>query len=200
MEHLVQLDRMGEVLAAKILANIEGSKERPLARLVFGLGIPHVGSEVAELLVSHFPSMQRLMEATEEEITEVPGVGPVIAASVVAFFADEESQRLVDNLRSSGLRMEADVPEPPAEGLPLSGLTFCFTGALSSMPRSQAEERVKALGAVATGSVTRRTTYLVTGADTGASKLRQAERAGTQTLTEEQFLALLESPEAVAAQ
>ena len=139
------------------------------------------------------------MEATEEEITEVPGVGPVIAASVVAFFADEANQKLVENLRAAGLRMEADVPEPPAEGLPLSGLTFCFTGTLSSMPRSHAEERVKALGAAATSSVTRKTTYLVTGAETGASKLRQAERTGTQTLTEEQFLELLENPEAVVA-
>ena len=199
LEDLVQLDRMGEVLAQKILANIEGSKERPLARLVFGLGIPHVGSEVAELLVAHFPTMQRLMDATEEEITEVPGVGPVIAASVVAFFADPANQKLVEDLCAAGLRMEADVPEPPAEGLPLSGLTFCFTGTLSSMPRSQAEERVKALGAAATSSVTRKTTYLVTGAETGASKVRQAERSGTQLLTEEQFLELLENPEAVVA-
>ena len=199
LEALVELDRMGEVLAQKILANIEGSKERPLARLVFGLGIPHVGSEVAELLVAHFPSMQHLMDATEEEITEVPGVGPVIAASVVAFFTDPANRELVESLGDAGLRMEADAPEPPADG-PLSGLTFCFTGALSSMPRSQAEERVKALGAAATDSVTRRTTYLVAGADPGASKLRQAERAGTQSLTEEQFLAVLESSEAVAAQ
>ena len=199
-EDLVQLDRMGEVLAAKILANIQGSRERPLARLVFGLGIPHVGSEVAELLVSHFPAMQRLMEASEEEITQVPGIGPVIAASVVAFFADPANRELVDKLRSAGLRMEADVTPELTQDLPLSGLTFCFTGTMGSMTRSHAEEQVKALGAAATDSVTRKTTYLVTGAEPGASKLRQAERAGTQSLTEEQFLALLESPEAVAAQ
>ena len=200
LEDLVQLDRMGEVLAKKILANLEGSKERPLARLVFGLGIPHVGSEVAELLVSHFPSMQRLMEASEEEITEVPGVGPVIAASVVAFFADEANQRLVEKLCRAGLRMEADVVPEPDQDLPLSGLIFCFTGTMASMTRSQAEERVKALGAAATDSVTRKTTYLVAGAEPGASKLRQAERSGTQSLTEEQFLQLLESPATVAAQ
>ena len=199
LEALVELDRMGEVLAQKILANIQGSKERPLARLVFGLGIPHVGSEVAELLVAHFPAMQRLMEATEEEITEVPGVGPVIAASVVAYFGDPAVRELVDRLRAAGLRMEADVAPQPAEG-PLSGLTFCFTGTMASMTRSQAEEHVKALGAAATDSVTRKTTYLVAGEGPGASKLRQAERAGTQSLTEEQFLALLQSPEAVAAQ
>ena len=116
LEDLVELDRMGEVLAAKILANIQGSKVRPLARLVFGLGIPHVGSEVAELLVSHFPAMQRLMEASEEEITQVPGVGPVIAASVVAFFVDPANRELVEKLRSAGLRMEADAAPAPAQG------------------------------------------------------------------------------------
>ena len=200
LEDLVQLDRMGEVLAKKILTNIKESKERPLARLVFGLGIPHVGSEVAELLVSHFPAMQRLMDASEEEITQVPGVGPVIAASVVAFFGDPANRELVEKLRSAGLRMEADAVPEPAHGLPLSGLTFCFTGTMASMTRSQAEERVKALGAVATDSVTRRTTYLVAGSEPGASKLRQAERSGTQALTEEQFLELLESPATVSAQ
>ena len=200
LEDLVQLDRMGEVLAKKILTNIQGSRERPLARLVFGLGIPHVGSEVAELLVAHFPTMQRLMEASEEEITQVPGVGPVIAASVVAFLGDPANQELLEKLRCAGLRMEADAPAAHVQGLPLSGLTFCFTGTMASMPRSQAEEQVKALGATATDSVTRKTTYLVTGAEPGASKVRQAERAGTQSLTEEQFLELLESPATVAAQ
>ena len=199
LEDLVQLDRMGEVLAAKILENIQGSRERPLARLVFGLGIPHVGSEVAELLVSHFPAMQRLMEASEDEITQVPGVGPVIAASVVAFFGDLANRELLEKLRCAGLHMEADSPTAPVQGLPLSGLTFCFTGTLVSMPRSQAEEQVKALGATATDSVTRKTSYLVAGAEPGASKVRQAERAGTQSLTEEQFLQILESPATVAA-
>ena len=139
------------------------------------------------------------MEASEDEITQVPGVGPVIAASVVAFFGDLANRELLEKLRCAGLHMEADSPTAPVQGLPLSGLTFCFTGTLVSMPRSQAEEQVKALGATATDSVTRKTSYLVAGAEPGASKVRQAERAGTQSLTEEQFLQILESPATVAA-
>ena len=139
--------------------------------------------------------------------TDPGGLGATQTATVTVTAVNEgpevveaiPNQTLVEALCRAGLRMEADAAPVPAGG-PLSGLTFCFTGAMASMTRSQAAERVKALGAAATDSVTRKTTYLVAGADPGASKLRQAERAGTQSLTEEQFLALLESPEAVAAQ
>ena len=205
LEDLVQLDRMGETLAAKISGEHRGQQgTRPLARLVFGLGIPHVGSEVAELLVAHFPSMQRLTDASEEDITEVPGVGPVIAASVVAFFGDPKRTRSSSRgCATPSLLMEADVPEPPAEGLPLSGVTFCFTGTLSSMPRSQAEEQVKALGATAT-RLRHPQDHLPRDRSEGTWSLQAPAgraRGGPRLLTEEQFFELLaNTAEVVAAQ
>ena len=191
MEALVELDRMGELLAAKLLRNIEESKERPLHRLLVALGIMLVGSEVAELLATAFGDMERLQKATEEEMTEIPGVGPKIAASVAAFFADEGNVRLVEKLRDAGVRMDADAAPPPRDDLPLSGLVFCFTGTLSAMPRSQGEELVKTLGAAASGSVTKKTTHLVIGEAPGASKLTQAAKFGTEVLNEDEFLAML---------
>ncbi len=191
MEDLVQLERMGELLAAKLLRNIEESKDRPLHRLLVALGIMLVGSEVAELLASAFGDMERLRAASEEELTAIPGVGPKIAASVAGFFADEGNARLVEKLRGAGLRMDADEAPPPPEGLPMSGMVFCFTGALAAMPRSQGEELVRSLGASASGSVTKKTTHLVVGAEPGASKVMQASKYGTQVLNEEEFLALL---------
>ena len=158
MEDLVQLERMGELLAAKLLRNIEESKERPLNRLLQALGIMLVGSEVADLLASAFGDMGRLRAATEAEMTAIPGVGPKIAASVAGFFADEGNVRLVEKLRDAGVRMDADAAPPPAEGLPMSGMVFCFTGTMAAMPRSQGEELVRSLGAAASGSVTKKTT------------------------------------------
>ena len=191
-EELIKLERMGETLAAKILANIEKSKERSLVRLVYALGIFHVGAEVAELLVTQLPDMDRIMAASEEELTEIPGIGPKIAASVVSFFQDEQNRRLIAKLRDAGVRMEMEaVPEAPREG-PLVGATFCLTGTLSSMPRSTAEARIRELGGAATDSVTRKTDYLVLGVDAGGSKLRQAERYGTKLLNEQELLALLD--------
>ena len=191
MEDLVQMDRMGDLLAAKLLRNIEESKQRPLDRLLQALGIMLVGGEVAELLASAFGDMDRLSSASVAELTEIPGVGPKIAASVVAFFADEGNVRLIEKLRDARVRMDADAAPPPADDLPMSGMVFCFTGTLAAMSRSQGEERVRALGAAASGSVTKKTTHLVVGADPGASKVQQAQRYGTQVLDEEEFLALL---------
>ena len=191
MEDLVQLERMGELLAAKLLRNIEESKERPLNRLLQALGIMLVGSEVADLLASAFGDMDRLRAATEAEMTAIPGVGPKIAASVAGFFADEGNVRLVEKLRDAGVRMDADAAPPPAEGSPMSGMVFCFTGTMAAMPRSQGEELVRSLGAAASGSVTKKTTHLVVGADPGASKVTQAAKHGTLVLNEDEFLALL---------
>ena len=189
-EALVDLDRMGETLASKVLENVEGSKQRPLGRLVYALGILHVGAEVAELLTAQFPTMERLMAAPEEELTAVPGIGPKIAASVAAFFWNQQNRQLIGKLARAGVRMEA-APTGAAPTGPLAGQSFCFTGTLSAMPRPAAEAQVRTLGATATDSVTRKTTHLVTGADPGASKLQQAQRYGTRIMTEEEFQELI---------
>jgi DNA ligase (NAD+) len=162
-----------------------------MPRLLFGLGVPHVGAEVAELLASDFHTMDRLIAATEAELTEVPGIGPKIAESIVEYFQDEGNIALIDKLREAGVRMDADIPDAPAEGLPMSRLVFCFTGTLSGMSRTQGEERVKALGATASGSVTQKTTHLVVGAEPGAAKVKQAQKYGTLVLTEEEFMEIL---------
>ena len=198
VEDLVPLERMGETLAAKIVANIEASKQRPLPRLLGALGILHVGSEIAEVLADRFPSMDLLMAATEEELTEVDGVGPRIAESVTVFLGDPQNHGLIEKLRRAGVRMEADAQAPTVGDLPLAGVSLCITGTLSAMSRSEASDRVKALGGSVTDSVSGRTTYLVEGADPGAGKRRQADRYGAAVIDEaglEQLLAT-GSPEA----
>ncbi|MBM3947584.1 MAG: NAD-dependent DNA ligase LigA, partial [SAR202 cluster bacterium] len=154
-------------------------------------GIFHVGAEIAEVLARRFLTADALMAASEEDLMQVTGIGPQIAASVVSFFRDAANRALVEKLREAGVRTDAGEAAPPSEGLPLSGKTFCFTGTLAAMSRTQAEETVKALGGTATGSVTRKTHYLVTGAEPGESKVIQARRYGTQVLNEEEFVALL---------
>jgi DNA ligase (NAD+) len=191
LEDMVELERMGDLLATKLVTNIAASKQQPLHRLLFALGIIHVGAEVAELLATDFGTMDKLIAATEVELTEVPGIGPKIAESIVGYFQDEGNITLITKLREAGVRMDADIPETPAEGLPMSGMIFCFTGTLSEMSRTQGEERVKALGATASSSVTQKTTHLVIGEKPGASKVKQAEKFGTEVLDEAAFMALL---------
>lgn len=191
VDDLVKLDRMGEKLATKVLGQIQASKERPLSRLIFALGIFHVGGEVADLLAKRFRSMEALMNATEEELTSVEGVGPVIARSVRTFFEDEANRRLVQRLAEAGVRMEEAPAEAPPEQQVLAGKSFCFTGTLSSMTRPEAERLVESLGGKATSNVTRKTSYLVVGADPGSNKTEAAQKYGTPVLTEEEFLALV---------
>ena len=190
-EQLLLLDRMGEKLADRILGNIEKCKTRPLARIIFALGILHIGSEMADLLTQHYHSVERLAEATQEQLVEIPGIGPKIAESVAAYFGVKSNLAVIEKLRSAGVRLEEEAPVASAEDLPLHGQSFCLTGTLESMPRSQAEARIKALGGSTSSSVTRKTAYLVAGAEAG-SKLASAQSLGTEVLDERQFLALLQ--------
>jgi DNA ligase (NAD+) len=189
-EKLMQLERMGPVLAAKIVRNIQQSKERPLARVIFALGIRHVGPENAEILANEFGSIDRLAKASVEELAALPGIGPKIAESIHRWFRDPRNLRVVEKLRRAGVRLEKPMEEGPAMEGPLKGLTFVFTGTLHSMPRSKAQALVQQLGARASDSVTRETDYLVVGEGPG-SKLEKARRYGTKILTEEEFLQLL---------
>jgi len=189
-EQLVGLERMGPVLAEKILHNIEESKKRPLSRIIFALGIRHVGPENAEILAHEFRSIDRLARASLEELSALPGIGPKIAESVYRWFRDPRNQEVIEKLRRAGVRLEmAEEAQVAREG-PLKGLTFVFTGTLHSMPRSKAQALVEGLGAVASDSVTRKTDYLVVGEAPG-SKLEKARKYGTKTLSEEEFLQLL---------
>ena len=194
---LLELERMGDKLATRIMDNIDASKNRPLPRLLFAMGITHVGSEVADLLSQNFIGVEELSTATEEDLTEIEGIGPKIAESIIAWFQEPENQRVIEKLRASGVRLEQDALPAPATvasgAAPFAGLTFVVTGTLSALSRSDAEGRIKGLGGKVTSSVTKKTSYVVVGESPG-SKASKAEQLGTRILDEDDFVRLLESP------
>ncbi len=191
---LLALEKFGEKSVENLLRAIEGSKNRPLARLIFGLGIRHVGERSAGLLADAFGSMDALMAATVEDLGKVNGVGAIVAQSIADFFAEPRNRDLIAKLVAAGVRM-ADAPRTAPTGpQPLTGQTFVLTGRLESMSRPQAEERLKALGAQTVSTVTKKTTGVIVGAEPGS----KAERAATlkvPILTEEDLLTLLASNE-----
>jgi DNA ligase (NAD+) len=180
-EQLAGLERMGEKSASNLIQGIEASKTRPLGRLIFALGIRHVGYEIAHALASHFGSMEALLAASEDEIAAIPGVGPVIAASMRAYAEEEHNRRTIEKLRAAGVRMSGD-GQAAREG-PLAGAQFVLTGTLSGYSRNEAERRLKSLGAAIGSSVTKKTTHLVAGEGPG-SKLAKAEQLGIPVLDE----------------
>jgi DNA ligase (NAD+) len=189
-EQLLELERMGERLADKILGNVEASRSRSLSRLLFALGILHVGSEVAELLAQQYSNIGEVAAATEEQLTAIPGIGPKIASSIVVYFSLPHNLEVIEKLRSAGVDPQQEVVKVNPDEMPLSGQTFVVTGTLSAFPRREAESRIKALGGSVASSVTRKTTYLVAGESAG-SKLETAQRLETPVLDEAAFLALL---------
>ena len=190
-EQLLELERMGEKSVSNLLEAIDGSRDRPLSRLLVALGIGHVGVEVAEMLARHFPSLDAVMAAGEEELTSIPSVGPKIAAAVVAYFRNESNRRMIEKLRAARVRVEDEAREAPARQT-LAGLRFVVTGRLKDFGRSQIKDRIKELGGAVSGGVSRKTDYLVAGEDAG-SKLADAEGLGVRVLTEAEFLEVAES-------
>jgi DNA ligase (NAD+) len=198
-DKLLELDRMGDKLATRILGNVEASKQRSLVRVLFALGILHVGPEIAELLTNRFPSIDSLAQASEEELTEIPGIGPKIAESVAAYFTIPSNLEVIEKLRQAGVKLHQEVQQVDRDSLPLSGQSFVVTGTLSAFPRREAESRIKALGGSVGSSVTHRTSYLVAGESPG-SKLDAAQKLGTPVLDEAGFLELLARAELEASQ
>jgi DNA ligase (NAD+) len=188
-EQLAALERMGEKSADNLLRSIEASKHRSLRRFVFALGIRHVGSEIAGILANHFGSIDALARAEQQELEEIPAVGPRIAESVYQWFRDSANLRVLDKLRRAGVRMAEEAP-PALPAGPLASQSFVITGTLASMPRSRAEELIRGLGGATSDSVTRKTDYLVVGEAPG-SKLQKAEQYATKLLTEQELLDLL---------
>ena len=191
-EELLKLDRMGDKLATKIMTNVEVSKQRPLHRVLFALGIIHVGSEIAELLTQRYASINEMAEATPEELTEIPGIGPKIAESVADYFAVPLNQQVLKDLGEAGVVLHHDIPDiqEAADDLPFSGKSFVVTGTLSGFTRREAEDRIKILGGNVSSAVTRKTDYLVAGGSPG-SKVAAAGRLGTEMLDEAAFLELM---------
>lgn len=182
---LAGLERMGKKSAANVLAAIQGAKDRPLSRLLHGLGIRHVGARTAELLAAHFGNIERIMEASPEELQSVGDIGEVVAASIRDFFDTRENQRLVRQLRTHGVRLDEPSAEP-AEAQPLAGKTFVVTGTLSGCSREEMHDRIRKLGGRAASSVSKSTDYVIVGEHPG-SKLDRARDLGIRILSEAEF-------------
>jgi len=190
-KQLLGLEKMADKSVSNVLESIDASKDRPLARVIFALGILHVGEEYAELLADKFSSIDEMAKTGREELLSLPSIGPKIADSIVAFFRQKGNRNIIEKLRKAGMKLEKGrVEEAKPEKLPLTGLEFVITGKLESFTRSQAEARVKELGGKAGSDVTKETSYLVVGADPG-SKLAKAEELGIKALSEAEFLELL---------
>jgi DNA ligase (NAD+) len=188
-EQLIALDRMGEKSADNLLAELERSKMPELDRLLHALGIREVGEVTARSLALHFKSLDRLMEASEEELVEVADVGPVVASHVHAFFREPHNTTVIEELRAAGLSWKP--VETGAGEQPLAGQTWVLTGTLG-MPRARAKSMLESLGARVSGSVSAKTSVVLAGEAAG-SKLRKAESLGVEVLDEAAFVALLES-------
>jgi DNA ligase (NAD+) len=188
---LLGLERMGEKSAANLLANLERARRTTLARFLIALGIRNVGEGVAEVLARHFGDLEPLMAASQEELEAIEGVGPTIAESLVRFFGDERNAAEVKRLRELGVGWETRAPQPSGSG-PLAGRTFVLSGTLPGMTRAQAKQRIAALGGKVTSSISKKTDYLVVGADPG-SKLDKARGLGVEVLDESGLEKLLGS-------
>jgi DNA ligase (NAD+) len=191
-EALGELERMGEKSARNLVAALDKARHTTLARFLVALGIRHVGETVAELLARHFGDLDGLLAATSEEIEAVPGVGPIIAESVAAFFADPRNRAEVKELRELGLAWEKTAPAPSRGEGPLAGKIFVLTGTLEGMTRGDAKQRIEAQGGKVTGTVSKKTSYVVAGAEPG-SKLAAARDLGVAVLDQAAFEELLES-------
>ena len=190
-EQLMKLERMADKSASNVLNSITGSKKRPLARVIFALGILHVGEQYAELLAEQFHSIDQLAKASQEELSALPSIGPRIAQSIVAFFRQKGNKQIIEKLKNAKVKLKRKkVKKAKPEELPLAGREFVFTGKLDSFSRSEAETKIKALGGKAGSDVTKKTSYVVMGADPG-SKSDKADKLGITKLSEAEFLKLL---------
>ena len=188
---IINLERMGEKSAVNLLAAIEHSKHTTLARFIFALGIRNVGEATAKDLAQHFGSLDNLLASDVESLQQVHDVGPVVAQSIADFLAEAHNREVIEQLRACGVHWAEQQPRA-ASALPFSGKIFVLTGTLAALSREEAKEKLEALGAKVSGSVSKKTDYVVAGVEAG-SKLDKAQELGVAVLDEQQFLALLES-------
>jgi DNA ligase (NAD+) len=184
---LLKLERMGEKSAENVLREIENSKKLPLERVIYGLGIRMVGERTAQFLAEHFGALDALETASEEELQQVEEVGPRIAKSIVEFFSEPKNRELVNELRAAGLTIRGKKKE---RGTKLAGKTFVLTGTLANYSRDEAKKMIEDAGGKVTGSVSKKTDYVVAGADAG-SKLDRAKELGVKVIDEEEMKELL---------
>jgi len=189
-EQLLELDGYAEISATNAIESIQASKAVPFSRVLLGLNIPDVGWVTAQNLARHFENVDLLVEASQEEIQEVDGIGPERAEAIAGWFSDEANRQLVAELRELGLRFEAGEEERPVEG-PLTGHAYVITGTLERMTREEAKAALEAKGAKVSDSVSSKTTGVIVGEEPGASKLTKAQRAGVPLLSEADLVELL---------
>jgi DNA ligase (NAD+) len=197
LEQLVELERMAEKSASKIIANIAASRSRPLWRVIAGLGIPFVGERTAQILADHFGSLDAIMAADEATLQQAEEVGPKVAESIRRFFSEPHNLELIERLRAAGLQFTQEVKRRAGSG-PFAGMTFVLTGTLPSMTREKAKELIEAAGGKVAGSVSRKTSAVVAGEEAG-SKLDKARELGIPVWDEAELLRRLEGGEAEAA-
>jgi DNA ligase (NAD+) len=190
LPQMLELDRMGEKSAEKVLRNIDASRKQPLPRVLNGLGIPFVGERTAQILADTFGSMDAIAEADEEKLQEAEEVGPKVSESIRQFFHERRNRELVERLRQAGLTFEHQIKPKKTSG-PLAGKVFVLTGTLPNITREDAKARIEAAGGKVTGSVSKKTDYVVAGADPG-SKLDKAGSLGVPVIGEPELLALLQ--------
>ena len=187
VEEVAKLERFGELSARNLVEAIAASRTPTLAKFITALGIRHVGTQTAISLARKFGSLEALVNATEVDLLEIPDIGEVVAESILAWFADEDNLRLLNELKGLGV-----VPLTEQSGsLPLEGKSYVVTGTLASMGREEAEDKLRELGATATSSVTKKTTALIVGEKPGKSKIEKADKLGVPRMTEVEFLKLV---------
>ena len=184
---------MGDKSAANLVASLERARHTTLARFLIALSIRHVGATVAELLAGNFGDLDPLVAAPVESLAEVDGIGPVIAESVSSFFTDPRNQAEVARLRELGVRWEVAEPKPDASEGPLAGKKFVLTGTLPNLKRDDAKQRIESAGGRVIASVSKKTDYVVAGAEAG-SKLKKAQELDIELLDEAKLLKLLAAP------
>lgn len=189
-DELMALERMGGKSAENLIAAIEKSKDTTLSRFLYGLGIREVGEATAVALATHFGKLEPIMNAGEDELLQVPDVGPIVASRIRAFFAEKHNQEIIQQLIGSGVRWEEIEPAARQTEGPLAGKTFVLTGTLSDMTRDEAKARIQAMGGKVSGSVSKKTDYVIYG-DNAGSKLTKAQNLEIETLDEAAFQKLL---------
>jgi DNA ligase (NAD+) len=189
-EELAGMERMGEKSAENLLASIAKSKDTTLERFLYGLGIREVGEATASALAAYYGKLKGIMEADEESLQAVPDVGPIVAARIHSFFAEKHNQDVIKRLIDSGLNWQETKPRQPAADGHLSGKTFVLTGTLSRMTRDEAKDKIQAAGGKVTGSVSKKTDFVVYGEKAG-SKLTKAQNLGVETIDEDLFEKIL---------
>ncbi len=184
---VASLERFADLSASNLINAIAGSKNPPLSKFITALGIRHIGAQTAATLAQAFGSIERLTIATKDELLAIPDIGEIVAESILAYFADEDNLKLLQELKELGVKPV----HQDQSNLPLTGKSYIVTGTLKSMGREEAEDKLRALGATVTSSVTKTTTALITGEKPGAGKTTKAEQLGIPQISEEEFLSLI---------